>query len=403
MESQMEPFFHPKFFAISLAWILYTSLAFSQQIVCDSHLNAVYLVGPHPRFMGFSGFYFSGDYGQTIELRDSVDDLNIDNFGSLLADAADQTLYRFCYGPPDSNFISMDGGFNWNYVNSTWANRYASGVIPGEIYRRSGSFNLERSTDYGQHYTPCTCNGGPDSLGIGSIALGSDSGEVYVLGDHGKLYYSQDYAENFTYLADLNHLYGIHPNSLLLNGQIPGEVFAFFYSGVIHRIYNYGATEELLADYEPLYYLWSCSATTTHIPGELYFMAVLPDMIPGGEMHIYHTTDYFQTFTRYLHIIPEEGVINPEISILPTNVSLQVFPNPANAAFTISYQLDNMQSTNLKMYNILGQAVWAYQAGLQPPGNYQVPFTDNGLSSGKYFIQLEYPGSNIATPITIIR
>ena len=78
---------------------------------------------------------------------------------------------------------------------------YAAGIIPGEIYRKINmSDNIERSIDYGDHFTPCTCSGGPD---VHSTALGLDSGEVYVFGDHGRLYYSQNYAESFTFLSDL--------------------------------------------------------------------------------------------------------------------------------------------------------------------------------------------------------
>jgi hypothetical protein len=387
---------------LSFILIFFLASAYAQlpgftYIICGTQPKEVHLTCFHGLYLGLSGFYHSSDDGEYIELRDSSEF----GFGALLKDAADNTLYRF---GPYSQYCSTNGGFSWTLIDTVQTSYfYTSGVIPGEIYRRLNTTQLERSLNYGVSYTPCSCNGGPDSLGISAAALGSDSGEVYVLGDHGKLYYSQDYAENFTYLSDLYHLYGISPGSSLINGQLPGEVFTFDNAGRIHRVYNYGANEELLTDFDYLFMFWGCSATASHTPGELYYMATHPDMVPGGEMHIYHTLDYFQTYTRYVHIITSEGVIEPQTCITPNTINISVWPNPTNAAFTISYQLNNLQSTNLIMYNILGQAVWAYQAGLQPPGNYQVPFTNNGLSSGKYFLSFPHHGSNIITPIIIIK
>jgi len=374
----------------------------SASIVCGNGPGEIYFVGVHPRIWDLAGFYYSGNSGETIELRDSV--AMYENIGVLLADAADHTLHRLCGGQPweQRHFLTTDGGFSWNLIDSTVTYPYASGVIPGEIYREIyHSDSLERSIDYGYNYTPCACNGRPDSLGISAAALGPDSGEVYVLGDFGKLFYSQDYAENFTYLCDLYHLYGINPGSGLINGQQPGEVFTFNLEGRIHRVYNYGSNEELLTDFN--YQFWYCSATASRTPGELYYIAEHPDGISGGEMHIYHTFDYFQTFTRYVHLIGSEGVNESKVNITPSIINLHVWPNPTNGAFSISYQLNSMKDVTFTMYDILGQAVWYYYPGLRASGVHQMSFSNDELPNGKYFVILRNGNSKTISSITIIK
>ncbi len=395
--------------AVFSLFILVVTSGLAGMIVCDNQPRQIYLVAVHPTLVGFAGFYYSEDSGENIELRDSTGDPNDYSFGGILADEADNVLYRgdgTIYIDPRF-YVSWDGGFHWDLIDTTRTGAMASGVISGELYRRMWlSDSLERSNDYGVSYNPCTCLGGPDSLGPHSAALGIDSGEVYVLGDQGKLYYSQDYAESFSFLVDLNQAYGIHSLSYLFNGQLPGEVFVFEYQygpmyPKIWRATGYGATVEMIAIFNELPW-WYCSLTTSHVPGELYLLAQLPEMVPGGTIHIYHTTDYFQTYTMYEHVVEWEGVNDP-LSIVPSNIDLHVFPNPANAAFGISYQLPSVQQVNFKLYNTLGHQVWQHEAGIQSPGSHLWHYHNEQLPSGAYFLELNTGNSTVVKTITIIK
>ena len=358
--------------------------------------------------VGTAGFYYSQDYGENIVLRNSTGNLDDDFFGALLADFNDNTIYRIeTRGFPPPVLFTTDGGFNWSIIDSVdCIPHYASGVISGEVYRLQDSvrFHLERSVNYGIDYTLCSTIGGPDSLGIHGVALGVDSGEVYIWGDHGKLFYSNDYAENFILLDDLYNSWGVSPISYMINGAVPGEVFIQAYqSKRVWRVFCYGDSVSLIEDFPPVYNFWIAGLAASHIPGELYYLIQRADMVPGGTMHIYHTTDYFQTYTMYEHVIEWEGVNDPQVSIFPSSIDLNVFPNPTNAAFNIAYELNTIQDVILKLYDILGRQVWQNNIGVQSPGDYRLSFAGDYLPSGKYFVYVGLGTSNCITHAIIIK
>ena len=165
---------------------------------------------------------------------------------------------------------------------------------------------------------------------------------------------------------------------------------------------NYGVDAELLIDFPDIYFDWACNIACSGQPGELYFFAKHTWGI-GGRMHIYHTTDYFQTYTLYEHLMPVQGVDDPQISIVPSTINLNIWPNPTNAAFNIAYELNAMQDVRLTMYDILGRQVWQNNIGVQSPGNYRLSFTDDHFPSGQYFLLLQSQQGQIAKTITIIK
>jgi len=367
-------------------------------IVCGNSPGEIYFVGAHATLPGSPVLYYSSNFGDSIEIHYNS---GLNYFGELFPDPRDSTLYRT---DGIHQYYSTDGGFHWNMVNSYSYSIYASGIISGEVYRRMSAFRLERTENYGVLYTPTACNGGPDSAAIHSAALGSDSGEVYLWGDHGKLYYSADYAENFTYLGDLYHTWGINPWTVLINGAESGEVFLYHEdSKIVYRSYNFGDNVYIIEDFPPMYNSWFGGIASTSEPGELYFYALRLDMMPGGTMHIYHTTDYFQSWTLREHIVPSSGIINNKFDIIPNFISMQIFPNPTNTSFNICYELNAMKDVRLSLYDILGNIVWERNMGLQSAGKYQIIIMNGQLPSGTYFLQLINGQSSIFRNITIIK
>jgi|GEM_PF-1196254 len=381
-----------------------------QMIVCGNEPREIYFIGIHPTRNGYPVLYYSPNGGEDLEMRDTTD-IEFSFYGSLMADAADSTFYRVIshWDPYPGQLVSTDGGRNWVFVDSAeFTTAYAAGVIPGEVYRRlhlpPWYSRLERSEAYGAGYSACTCSGYPDSLTVYSLALGVDSGEVYIWGSFGNLYYSENYAEDFVFLGDLYTTWGINPWTDIVNGAEPGEIYVLDYDPkIIWRVTHFGADAEIIADFPPMYTFWAGGIATTSQPGELYFLAEDAGGEPGGPMHIYHTTDYFQTYTLYEHNIEPNGVGQGTELHPPAIGDLRVFPNPANEALNISYEIAISGNVEIIMFNIIGQEVWSKEMGAQPPGEYLYLYSANRLTSGVYLLQLRTRKSNVTKIFTILK
>ena len=391
---------------IILLLIASTAFGSAQIIICGWQPGEIYFIGFHSAYWGYAGFYYSSDYGENIELRDSI--VTENDFGALLADAEGNTIHRLLYGYPYyDHLLSQDGGFSWEVVNGeiTACPNYASGVIPGEVYRQKEipyHYLLERSSSFGVSYDSCLCLGFPDTLGMASVALGVDSGEVYIWAQEGNLYYSSDYAEHFTYLGNLNQSAGIMCYSLLTNGAEQGEIYAFYHDyKKIWRIYDYGARVEVIADF-PHGISWYCSIASGREPGEVYFYAVNADFYPGGVMEIWHTNNYGQDWDMYEHVVQYNGV-ERRVSPLPSNEQLQIYPNPANPSFTIEYNLPLAQSVELNIYTLMGQQLWQCQPGFQLPGKYQIFFDGENFPSGMHVLTLQTNERRWCKKITLLK
>jgi O-glycosyl hydrolase len=86
----------------------------------------------------------------------------------------------------------------------------------------------------------------------------------------------------------------------------------------------------------------------------------------------------------------------------------QNYPNPFNPTTTISYSIPKMETGNassvpveLNIYDTLGRKISTLVSGEKSPGNYQVEFKANGLSSGIYFYQLS-AGNFISTKKMVV-
>lgn len=74
---------------------------------------------------------------------------------------------------------------------------------------------------------------------------------------------------------------------------------------------------------------------------------------------------------------------------LPTDYSINNFPNPFNPKTTIQYSLPKTDIISLKIYNSLGQEVASLvENRIQKPGVYQTVFHGDSFSSGLYFYKL---------------
>jgi len=380
-----------------------------QLIVCGCQPGEIYFVGPHPDFpVCWTGFYYSSNYGQDIELRGRT---FLENFGVLLPDAEEESLYRIA-----NNFyngtqqVSFNGGFDWEITNVVYgisSNIFssASGVISGEVYRpmqHPQNYQLERSTYFGSDYISCSTNGFPTDAYIREVALGSTPGEVYLWSPYGSMYYSSDYGENFTYQANLLLQTGMVVTTQFTNGSVPGEIFGIEEDyHWIWRITDYGNNAEVISIF-PHPYTWAHGLASGGNPGELYFLLEDISGYAGCTIEIHHTTNYGQDWTMNSHYIAWSGIAK-ETSPIPSSIKLQIYPNPANPTTWISFTLSAPQEATLAVYNMLGVKVTTLAGGLQEPGVHTYYWDASSQASGVYVVRLETVGQITAQRIVVLR
>jgi predicted GH43/DUF377 family glycosyl hydrolase len=84
------------------------------------------------------------------------------------------------------------------------------------------------------------------------------------------------------------------------------------------------------------------------------------------------------------------GIEDYFISHIPDRYSLsQNYPNPFNPSTTIEFDLPKSSDVRIEVYNIKGQKVKTLVNEKMSPGNHQVEFNAQYLSSGVYFYRIE--------------
>ena len=82
--------------------------------------------------------------------------------------------------------------------------------------------------------------------------------------------------------------------------------------------------------------------------------------------------------------------VKEKVPVQPTEFALaQNFPNPFNPTTTISYSVKTTGNVELKIYDLLGREVISLVNGIKNPGQYQVNFNAQDLSSGIYIYTLK--------------
>jgi hypothetical protein len=102
----------------------------------------------------------------------------------------------------------------------------------------------------------------------------------------------------------------------------------------------------------------------------------------------------------------------PEVILLFTGIEqehfpmknslFQNYPNPFNPVTNISYSLKSISDVDLNIYNIKGELVKNLVRSEQSPGNYNVKFDAENLSSGIYFYDLKIKGVTVGNKKMII-
>lgn len=89
---------------------------------------------------------------------------------------------------------------------------------------------------------------------------------------------------------------------------------------------------------------------------------------------------------------------------VPTDFALyQSYPNPFNAATTISFDLPSSEYVNLVVFDLAGRPVGNLIASRLQAGHHRIPFDASGLASGIYFCRISAGNFNAASKLILIK
>lgn len=83
------------------------------------------------------------------------------------------------------------------------------------------------------------------------------------------------------------------------------------------------------------------------------------------------------------------------------NVSLNLYPNPAENEVSVSFTLTDEAKINVKVYDFLGQEVQTITEGSLPRGQQILNVDLNGLAGGVYFVALEMNGQRSTAKLVV--
>jgi len=119
---------------------------------------------------------------------------------------------------------------------------------------------------------------------------------------------------------------------------------------------------------------------------------------PSGQIDVVGNT----SVNAFYEFVEGEGIksttdIGRTTNSLPSKILLeQNYPNPFNPTTVITFSIPEETNVNLKIFDVLGNEVKELINEQKSPGNYNINFEAQNLSSGVYFYKLTV-GNNIQT------
>ena len=122
---------------------------------------------------------------------------------------------------------------------------------------------------------------------------------------------------------------------------------------------------------------------------QLHFEPLYPEAVGSFRIDQATVRDAFGQLVQPRQLAQIEARWEPQVFALQPN-----YPNPFNPSTTIRYQLPELATVRLEIYDVLGQKVRTLVAGEQAAGHYKVAWDSRdkrGLSvaAGVYFYRLE--------------
>ena len=161
----------------------------------------------------------------------------------------------------------------------------------------------------------------------------------------------------------------------------------------------------------------SCSPYISDTTWEFPFLKIHIDSLEGGNnffsRYIINLENIIQTNSKLIGynkfislkylifkgIIRLSGLVLSNYSILSSTLARQNqyemnfnlsqnYPNPFNPITKIEYSISTRSKVMIDVYNVLGEKIKELINEEKPPGNYEIKFDGNNLSSGIYFYKL---------------
>jgi hypothetical protein len=80
-----------------------------------------------------------------------------------------------------------------------------------------------------------------------------------------------------------------------------------------------------------------------------------------------------------------------------------VFPNPSNPEFTISFDILNEADYTIKIFDVEGRLVDSIKSGMIKPGHHEIIYKTEKLSSGMYFVMLTNGKDFTAKKVAVVK
>jgi len=120
--------------------------------------------------------------------------------------------------------------------------------------------------------------------------------------------------------------------------------------------------------------------------------------LPEDEPYTFtYTMKEFMDIAGALAVKEEKDVYYPD------DFNLNVYPNPFNSSFRVSYNLSHRTKVKLKLYSLTGTEVWSAPESLQQAGIHQAFADGKRLASGIYLLRLESANATSTRKVVLIR
>lgn len=305
-------------------------------------------------------------------------------------------------------YLSTNKGANWAFcgLDSIEIRRIA--VNGNNVYASTGS-SLFLSTNYGASWTlkhkyPPYFN---------SLAFSGKN--IYAAGEH--INVSSDGGNSWTEIGignDYNDVYSIATNGNYIYAGTQRGVYVTtnngkrwtqtaLKTGSIGNIIVYGN------------YLFACTSSFNYLKCGMYVSSNngttwteksegISSLFSITGMTV--TNDYLLIGTSSNSVWRRplsEITQNLTEDIKPGYVLMQNYPNPFNNKTKIKFEIGKQEFVKVVIYNVMGREVQTLMNETLSPGNYEVPFSASGLSSGVYFYMIVTDGFTETKRMVLIK
>lgn len=352
------------------------------------------------------GIYRTTDLGDTWQEIDNgfassfIFGFAIDSSNNIYAGTRNGYIYK-----------STNDGLSWTQLRNS-SNIYNSVIVDmviapnGNIFATNMREGVLRSTDNGTTWT--VKNNGLSSLMAASLNINS-KGKIYMATQKDdKFYYSSDNGEswqnilsnltnttvnqirfdkyNNVYLATDESVWrnadAITPVEIVnLTAQTEGNSVSLEWTTVT-EVNNYGFTIERKvfnsAQWVQIAFIKGAGSSSKPVT-----YSYTDNKIPSSKYNYRLKQTDYDGSRKYYYFSKEITITGPSSFSLSQN-----YPNPFNPSTTIRYSIKDAGLVKLEIYDILGRKITTVVNEEKQPGEYEVNFNGNNLSSGIYFYKL---------------